>query len=105
MARPDTSIRPLVGQWCSIMLQMRSSMSAAMDSGTKKLVIFVRLLDEGTEVARPTEAIDLGDGLFELLPTPDYSPENEVWEFPPGSTVRAEKRKDYTGEYLIAVKP
>jgi hypothetical protein len=36
-------------------------MSAAMASNTKTKKIYVRLLDEGTEVSRPTEALDLGD--------------------------------------------
>jgi hypothetical protein len=40
--------------------------------------------DVATDVSRPTEALDLGDGRFELLPTPDYDPENETWEVPTG---------------------
>jgi hypothetical protein len=27
-----------------------------------RTIVYVRLLDEGTEVSRPTEAIDLGNG-------------------------------------------
>lgn len=51
--------------------------------------IFVQLLDEGTDVYRPTEAVPLERGLYRLLPTPNYDPEDEKWEFPPGSVVRA----------------
>jgi hypothetical protein len=69
------------------------------------MTILVVLLDEGTCCARPTECIDLGDGLFQLLATPGYSPENEHWEFPPGSVVRGKKVEDGNGEnYILAVQ-
>lgn len=54
----------------------------------KETTIYVQLLDEGTPTARPTQAIDLGNGFYKLLPTPNYDPEDEKWEFLPGSTVR-----------------
>ena len=69
-----------------------------------KRTIYIRLLDEGTEVFRPTEALDLGDGLFRVLPTADYDSEDETWEFPPGSVVRSKRRRDNSGEYLLAVR-
>lgn len=69
-----------------------------------KVKIYVRLLNEGTEVSRSTEALDLGNGLFELLPTPDYDPEDEDWEFCPGSVVRCERRFGSSGEHLLAVR-
>jgi len=80
-------------------------MSAAMDSDTKTVDILVRLLDEGTEVSRPTRALILGNGLFEVLPTATYSADDESWEFPPGSVVKGAKRRDESGEYLFAVSP
>lgn len=79
-------------------------MSAEMDSVTSPVDVYVRLLNEGTEVSRPTRALDLGNGLFRILATPDYSPDDETWEFPPGSIVKCERRRDSSGEYLIAVK-
>ena len=38
------------------------------DSGTKTLTVesHVRLLGEGTDCSRPTKAINIGDGLFQL---------------------------------------
>ena len=51
--------------------------------------IYVKLLDEGTNVMRPTQGEALGGDLYRLLPTPDYDPDDEHWEFPPGSVVRA----------------
>jgi hypothetical protein len=81
-------------------------MSEGMDSGTKKLVeIHVRLLDEGTEVSRPTFALDLGNGLFKIEATTDYDPQLETWEFLPGSVVGSELRWDESGQYRIAVEP
>jgi hypothetical protein len=50
--------------------------------------IYIRLLDEGTEVFRPTQAEELPDGVFKLRPTPKYDPDDEHWEFKPGSLVR-----------------
>ncbi len=76
-----------------------------MESVTQKTVkIYVDLSEEGSPTMRPTQAIDLGNGLYKLLPTPNYDPEDEVWEFLPGSVVRGETRKDTRGEYLYAVK-
>ena len=34
--------------------------------------IYIRLLDEGTGCSRPTQAVDLGNGLFKILPTPNF---------------------------------
>lgn len=74
-----------------------------MALNTKKL-IYIRLLNEGTDVSRPTEALELGSGLFRVLPTHDYDPEDEEWEFLPGSVVECEKIQDAQGEHLCAVK-
>ena len=78
-------------------------MSAEMDSNTRIVDIYVRLLDEGVEVSRPTRAMVLESGLLKVLPTPSYDPNDETWEFPPGAIVRGEKRRDDSGEYLLAV--
>ena len=71
-------------------------------SSTEKVTVYVRLLDEGTEVSRPTEALTLDEGVYQLLPTHDYDPEDERWEFPPGSKVRVEIRTGDAGDYLLA---
>ena len=83
---------------------MRLINDDTMDSDTKVLRLFVRLLNEGTDVSRPTTAVDLGGGRAKLLATADYDPEDETWEFPPGSTVGYQERKNPSGEYLLAVK-
>jgi hypothetical protein len=80
-------------------------MSAETGSDIKMVKILVRLLDEGTEVSRPTEAVELGNGLLRICATPNYAPDDEIWEFPPDSIVRAEKHRDASGEYRLAIKP
>lgn len=76
-----------------------------MASDIKKTVpIYIQLLDEGTDVWRPTQALDVGNGSFRVLPTPDYDPEDEIWEFLPGSLVRLGKKRISVGEVLIAIE-
>ena len=65
--------------------------------------IYVRLLDEGTECSRPTRALELGNGLFKVLPTSNYDADDEVWEFPPDSIVRCEVRSSEGKEHLFAI--
>jgi len=65
--------------------------------------IYIRLLEEGTEVFRPTSAEPLEGGLLKVLSTPDYDPEDERWEFVPGTVVKGEKRELDGEEVLIAV--
>jgi hypothetical protein len=65
--------------------------------------IYVNLLDAGTPRSRPTRALDWGNGLFELLPTEDYNPTVELWEFLPGSFVHAETPQRDGASYLLAV--
>lgn len=67
--------------------------------------IYIRLLDEGTECSRPTQALDLGNGMFKVLLTSNYDPSDEVWEFPPDSIVRSEVRRPEGKEFLLAVAP
>lgn len=65
--------------------------------------VYVTLLEEGTDTIRATQAMDLGKGLYKLLPTPWYDPEDEIWEFLPGTIVRIKKSQDFHGnEVLLA---
>ena len=64
--------------------------------------IYVALLDEGVDVWRPVQAERVRTGVFRILPmNPD--PEDERWEFPPGSVVRCEEREVSEGRALVAV--
>ena len=70
-----------------------------------RVKIYVQLLEEGTPTARPTEALALGDGVYKILQPDDYDPDDEMWEFPPGSLVRCELMKEgWAKELFLAVK-
>jgi hypothetical protein len=62
-------------------------MSEAMGSSTETSEVYVPLLDEGTDVRRPTRAVPCGEQRYRLLATEDYDPDDEHWSFPPGSIV------------------
>jgi hypothetical protein len=47
--------------------------------------VYVRLLNEGTEVWRPVPSERIADGLYRLSGT---RTDDEEWEFEPGSIVR-----------------
>ena len=66
------------------------------------VTIYIRLLDEGTEVARPTQGELLEGDIYRVLSIPNYDPEDEHWEFPPGSVVRCAMEKRQDGEFLVA---
>jgi hypothetical protein len=65
-------------------------------------VIYISLLDEGTPVFRPTLGVKLGDDLYEVLPTYDYDPEDENWEFKPGCVVRCALELHEEQKLLVA---
>lgn len=67
----------------------------------RKIEIYVTLLEEGTDTIRATEALDLGNGLYKLLPTENYDPEDEMWEFLPGTIVKIKKAKAFHGEDIL----
>jgi hypothetical protein len=67
----------------------------------KSIEVYVTLLEEGTDTIRPTMAEDMGNNTYKLLPTPNYDPENEVWEFLPGSIVRCEVTNKYRDKNLL----
>lgn len=63
---------------------------------TDPLTIYVRLLNEGTDVLRPTTGVFVRPDAIRVEPTAGYDPDDEEWEFPPGSEVRCvlERRDD-----------
>lgn len=67
--------------------------------------IYIELLDEGTPTWRPTQGVDMGNGVFLVLPTNDYDPDDETWAFLPGSQVFCEKKKfNRAGEVVVATR-
>jgi hypothetical protein len=63
-------------------------MSAETASSIKTVDLYIPLLNEGTEVLRPTQGLLLAPDAVQVLATADYDPAVEEWEFPPGSKVR-----------------
>ncbi len=66
--------------------------------------VYVQLLNEGTDVWRPVLGVPIGRGVYRLLPTPDYDPEDEEWEFPPDTLVECRERVLSGGRRLVAVR-
>jgi hypothetical protein len=73
-----------------------------LDTNERLAKVYIPLLNEGTTVSRPTMAEVLGDNIYRVLATPDYDPELETWEYPPGSIVRCRKGAWKEHEILIA---
>lgn len=71
--------------------------------------INVYLLDEGTDSWRPTQATVLGNDLYRILATDNYDPNNEKWEFLPGSLVKGVVKTLNNGvdnvDVLVAAAP
>jgi hypothetical protein len=66
--------------------------------------IFVQLMGERTVVFRPTTALHLGGDRYEILPTLDYNPEDEIWEFVPHTIAKCIPNVFPSGEVgLLAV--
>ena len=78
-------------------------MAAAKDSTADMTEVFVRLLGEGTLVYRPAPATPVGVDTVRLSAPQGYDPEDEEWEFPPGSVVLVARRTLKGGEVLVAV--
>ena len=66
--------------------------------------IYIQLLEEGTRVYRPTPAYEVGNNIYQIKGYEMYDPEDEVWEFPPGTFVITEEQ-NLDGEIvLVAIK-
>lgn len=66
--------------------------------------IYVRLLEEGTPTLMQTTAEKIGNDIFKLLPSEQYDPEDEIWEFLPNTYVRGEVRRNGEENLLIAME-
>ncbi len=61
------------------------------EKGINTETVYVHLLNEGTVVLRPAQAIPLGKMLYRLLPCDNYDSNDECWEFAPGTIVKCVK--------------
>ena len=61
--------------------------------------IYMYLPDEAVDVWRPVQAERLGPDLYRVL---GPVPEEEVWQFPPGSIVRVQMKRLDGGDCPVA---
>jgi hypothetical protein len=73
-----------------------------MALSTNHIQIYIPLLNEGTEVFRPTTGVVVSQDIVQVEPTADYDPDAEEWEFPPGSKVYCTREFRNGNELLIA---
>jgi hypothetical protein len=69
---------------------------------TNEIRLYVPLLNEGTDVLRPTTGVVLDSGVVCICATHDYNPEFETWAFLPGSKVRCVSECRGGREILVA---
>lgn len=65
--------------------------------------IHVHLKDEGTDVWRPVDAIGLNEGIYQI-PSGTRVPDDENWEFLPGTIVRCVTKELSDGVRLVAIE-
>src|SRR4051794_19142327 len=66
--------------------------------------IYMYLEDEGVKVWRPVPAWKVGPQTYIVLRPGDYDPDDEHWQFPPGSIVDVESRQLDGAPALVAVR-
>lgn len=64
-------------------------------------VVYVYLLDEGTDVWRPVQARKVADDCYQLVSV-NSDPVDEQWEFNTGDVVRCKTRRLSGGDRLVA---
>lgn len=66
--------------------------------------VYMPLMDEGASVWRPVPAWQIDRETFIVLRPEGYDPDDEKWQFPPGSTVVCEPKTLPDGTVLAAVR-
>ena len=66
--------------------------------------IYIQLLGEGTIVYRPVPAIEIGDSIYQLKGEEIFDPDDEEWEFLPGTKVRVEEKELEGEKVLVAIE-
>jgi len=75
-----------------------------MAAPSARTTVYVKLLNEGIDVWRPVPAEDLAQRRYRLLPTDNYDPDDEIWEFLPGTIAICEPRQLSDGICLVAIR-
>lgn len=74
-----------------------------MENKSNITTIYVYLLDEGTDVWRPVDAIHMKGDIYQIKPE-SRIPKTETWQFLPGDIVRCEEKLLSKGNSLVAVE-
>ena len=67
-------------------------------------LIYIPLMNEGTDVWAPALGQRVGPLTFHVLRPVDYNPAAEEWEFPPGTTIECARQADAGPPRLVAVR-
>lgn len=65
--------------------------------------IYIKLLGEGTIVYRPVPAIEIGKNIYQLKGEEIFDPDDEEWEFLPGTKVKVKQKKLEGKKVLLAI--
>ena len=83
--------------------KLRTIITFRENPGGTETIIYIRLLNEGTDVWRPVDSLPVGDGLYRIAPA-SWPLTDEIWEFQPGSVVQCAEKQLSTGTHLVATK-
>lgn len=72
--------------------------------GKVKKIVYVQLLNEGSVAYRPVSAYIIERNIYKIDGSECYNPEDEEWEFLPGTYVLVEEKKLNGENVLVAVK-
>ena len=62
--------------------------------------IYIELLDEGTRVWRPVEAVHIQDDLYQIIQA-NTQPDDERWPFEADSVVRCKAKRTQEGDLML----
>ncbi len=74
-----------------------------MEDKSNITTIYVYLLNEGTDVWRPVDAIHIKGNIYQIK-SESIIPETETWQFLPGDIVRCEEKRLSKGNSIVAVE-
>lgn len=66
--------------------------------------IYVLILNEGIDVWRPVDALQISEGIYKIAESNQYDASDEEWEFRPGDIVLCQERSLDSRIELVAVK-
>jgi hypothetical protein len=86
-----------VKHWRKLENKVRAALAALLPERT---TIFVRLVDEGTDVWRPVEAKLMDGDIFEIV-SDNHNPEDETREFVQGQKVKCKEQLSEEGDVIL----